>query len=328
MEIVHLMLVTLCAASCITVCQMAALFWDGELYVSRLRISLSLWLPAIITIRAYGKKNLDFVGSIAAFFVGAVMVLHSYAHVVAMITFFASSSALTKFRRARKKKYETNVTGGHQRNWKQVISNGGAATLFALLAFIGSEEDSVLGGERRLRLTKFGLERMLWYDLAIMGSIASAAGDTWASEIGAAVGTGDPRLITNLRTVPRGTNGAISFIGTIASVAGGASVGVAYWLTILLFSPYQSNASPQWILIVVCCLCGFVGSLLDSFVGATLQYSGYDSRTNCIVEKPAPSVQLICGRDILDNNGVNLISCLLSSLMAPLFAEFICTCFV
>jgi uncharacterized membrane protein len=42
--------------------------------------------------------------------------------------------------------------------------------------------------------------------------------------------TGDPILVTHLRRVPRGTNGAISLLGTAASVAGGAAIGLVFYL--------------------------------------------------------------------------------------------------
>jgi len=49
-----------------------------------------------------------------------------------------------------------------------------------------------------------------------MGSVASAAADTAASEIGV-TGKG-PYLITTLRPVPRGTNGGVTVRGEAAAV--------------------------------------------------------------------------------------------------------------
>lgn len=76
-----------------------------------------------------------------------------------------------------------------------------------MLACIGNE-DGLLGGERRLRMLDLkgrrDFERMVWYDLAILGSIACAAGDTWASEIGSVASLAEPRLITDFKRVPRG----------------------------------------------------------------------------------------------------------------------------
>lgn len=47
-----------------------------------------------------------------------------------------------------------------------------------------------------------------WYDLAIIGSLAFATGDTWASEVGTAIGSTNPVLISTLKRVPAG-NGAL-----------------------------------------------------------------------------------------------------------------------
>ena len=43
-----------------------------------------------------------------------------------------------------------------------------------------------------------------WLSVAILGAIACACGDTWASEIGSAYGPGTARLITSGRVVPAG----------------------------------------------------------------------------------------------------------------------------
>ena len=64
-----------------------------------------------------------------------------------------------------------------------------------------------------------------------IGSIAVATADTLASEIG--VVDKYPRLITNFKKVPPGTDGGISPIGTAAGIIGAGIIGVcAYFLGI------------------------------------------------------------------------------------------------
>ena len=43
-----------------------------------------------------------------------------------------------------------------------------------------------------------------WLVAAVLGAISCSCGDTFASEIGSAVGSWSPRLITNLQPVPKG----------------------------------------------------------------------------------------------------------------------------
>jgi len=50
----------------------------------------------------------------------------------------------------------------------------------------------------------------------------------------------------------------------------------AYYITLLLLSNenYVSSSPPQWPLVPIGGLLGVTGSIIDSFLGATLQYSG------------------------------------------------------
>ena len=119
--------------------------------------------------------------------------------------------------------------GGGQRTERQVLANGGIA---ALAALAGS-----------------------W--LAFAGALAAATADTWASEIGRHSRTA-PRLITNARPVPAGTDGGMTLLGTTGGIAGaGLIAGLSYGLG-------QRSAT-------AIAVAGVVGMLVDSLLGATVQ---------------------------------------------------------
>lgn len=144
--------------------------------------------------------------------------------------------------------------------------------------------------------------------------------DHLASELGSVLAQNNPRLITNpFRTVPVGTNGGMSLAGCVSSLLGGFLVGVSYVIGNLIFCRTDHLAHTSFInlqLIFYCTVFGFLGSLIDSLLGATLQFSGYDRERNVTVQKPSPSVEHISGRNLLSNNQVNIISSFLTSILA------------
>jgi uncharacterized membrane protein len=141
-----------------------------------------------------------------------------------------------------------------------------------------------------------------------------------ASELGSVLAKNNPRLLTNpFRTVPVGTNGGISLAGCLFSLVGGFIVGLSYIVgnTIFCRSEHLINTSMMNIqLLLYCTLFGLLGSLIDSILGATLQFSGYDRERNVTVQKPGPSIERISGRNILSNNQVNLLSSFFTSVIA------------
>jgi len=97
-----------------------------------------------------------------------------------------------------------------------------------------------------------------------LAALAEAAADTVSSEIGQVLG-GRPRMITTLRAVDPGTDGAVSIAGTLAGLIAAAIVaGAGSWAL-----------RGDWVLFTLSCAGAVFGLLFDSLLGATLEKRGW-----------------------------------------------------
>jgi uncharacterized protein (TIGR00297 family) len=227
--------------------------------------------------------------------------------------FFILSSKATKYKQDYKKNFEKDFKECGQRNWIQVLCNGGVGGFLAIFHLL-----EVGVGEYPIDFENFYYASIL--GVAIMSSFACVNGDTWASELGI-LSKSEPVLITSLKKVPRGTNGGISSWGLFVSLMGGTFIGAFYYLGTWIFVDKEVflNASIQYPVIFLGGIAGLLGSLLDSLLGATCQFSG-QTPEGYIVEEMEEKVIRISGRKLLNNHSVNFVSCLLTALIVPLFA--------
>jgi uncharacterized protein (TIGR00297 family) len=212
-----------------------------------LRLPLGILLGILISVLAWRAGSLSRSGAWAAAITGGLIFgLGGLPWAALLLTFFISSSALSKAFKSRKLQVSEKFSKGSQRDWGQVLANGGLGTLFVLIFTLSRAESAV--------------EAWIWF--AYAGAMATVNADTWATELGV-LNPRRPRLITSGRSVDPGTSGAVSLYGTLATIGGAALIG----LVGALFSPEGARL----LLIFASSLGGACGSLFDSLLGATVQ---------------------------------------------------------
>jgi len=211
------------------------------------RFLVGLGVNAAIALAAFLARSIDRFGALSAVAIGtAITAGLGLGGLALMIAFFVLGTAATKLGYRRKAARGIAQERGGARGWQNAWANGGVPAALALLA----------------GMAPLGLRDML--GIAYAASVATAAADTCSSEIGKAYGR-RTFLITTLRPVPPGTEGAVSLEGTLAGVAGAlvvAGVGVAAGLF-------------GWPAALVVAAAGFVGSLAESVLGTVAEKRGW-----------------------------------------------------
>ncbi|NWS99440.1 TMM19 protein, partial [Mionectes macconnelli] len=306
----------ICISLAFWIVSMTASTYYGTLRpISPWRWLFSVLVPLIIAAQGFKKKSLDHSGALGGLVVGFILTVANYSFFSSLFVFFVTSSKLTKWKKDIKKQIDSEYKEGGQRNWVQVFCNGGVPTELALLYMIENGP-----GEIPIDFSKEYTAS--WMCLSLLGALACSAGDTWASEIGSVMSKSKPRLITTWEQVPVGTNGAITLVGLLSSLLGGMSVGIAYFITQLIFVTDLEISAPQWPIIVFGAAAGLLGSIVDSYLGATMQYSGFDQNIGMVVNHQTKHSKHISGKPILDNNAVNLFSSVIIALVLPGMAWF------
>lgn len=259
---------------------------------------------ALLAYRGQRKKSLSKSGAVAGFVVAVLSWGSGPDFGLTLLFFYQTGSWLTKFGAKRKMALDANNTECGERGALQVLSCSAVATVLAVAYRVNARS---------------------WLLSSFVSFYACCAGDTWASEVGT-LATTPPRLITTLRPVPPGTNGGVTAAGFVASAAAGVSVGLFYASVAAIF-----RGGPQdfvrWGLLGLCA--GFVGSLADSLMGATLQRTRYDADKKRIVKDDdgdSERAVVICGRDILSNHTVNFLTATLTAAAGPFLDRAVTHC--
>ncbi|KAK1128156.1 hypothetical protein K0M31_003643 [Melipona bicolor] len=144
--------------------------FEDHLVVSPWRWLTAVLLPIFMAFWGLRRKSVDISGAILGLFVGFVLTLSSFSHVACLFAFLVSSTKATKFRATEKKKIEADFKEGGQRNWVQILCNGGMATQLALLYLL-----DVGNAEQPIDFDKY--YRSSWLSVGILGAFACCNGD-------------------------------------------------------------------------------------------------------------------------------------------------------
>lgn len=271
------------------------------------QLALGLTLAVIVALLAYRVHFLDRSGALAAALLGTVVFgLGGLTWAALLLVFFFTSSGLSRMFKRRKAALDEKFSKGSRRDAWQVAANGGVSGIFVLLHVL------------------FPAETWPW--LGFAGSLAAANADTWATELGV-LSRSQPVLISTGRRVEAGTSGGISPAGTLAALTGSALIavlGAGLWK---LAVPAAANASNGLFFARVAgiALAGLLGSLIDSYLGATIQ--AIYTCPSCQKETERHPVHL-CGTPTtylrgarwLDNDWVNILCTLSGGILAALLA--------
>jgi uncharacterized protein (TIGR00297 family) len=210
---------------------------------------------------AYALGMISPSGALGGLLVGATIYASLGPRGFAVLALFViGGSLLTRFGYGRKARAGAAQEHGGRRSARNALANCAVATLCAILAATGSEP----------------------FAAAFVASLGAAFADTAESEIGQLFSR-TPRLISTLQKVPPGTDGAVSFPGTLAGA--GAAV-----LTAVLGLTLGMLETPASALLVA--IAAFLGTLADSLIGALSPRAG-NELTNLLCSLVAALLALI-----------------------------------
>jgi uncharacterized protein (TIGR00297 family) len=206
-------------------------------------VLVALGVNAVVAGAAWLAQTVSASGALAGLGVGTIVwVGTGWRGYLLLVTFFVLGSLATKHRYSEKAARGIEEKGGGARGAKNALAKGAVAVACAVgHLFTGHP--------------------LFLYGFA--SAIATALSDTASSELGKVYGK-HPILITTLKRVPPGTEGAVSIEGTLFGIAASAVVAaLAVGLGLLEGEGVAGGA------IVIAA--AFVGTTFESYLGAAIQ---------------------------------------------------------
>lgn len=215
---------------------------------------------------AYYSKIADISAALSATLIGVLIIAFSNIYwFVLLLIFFILGGMFTKYKYKLKESMGIAEGKGGVRTYENVFSNSTAALVLAVAYGIYPQYSELI-------------------IFAYLGTVATAAGDTLASEIGTTAQQ-QPRMITTLKPVKTGIDGGVTLLGELSSIGGSAIIAI--------FAVAFSMVDGLYAALVITVLGGFLGTNIDSVLGAIFQ-----------------------SRGLLSNSGVNFVATFVGAMIS------------
>lgn len=229
------------------------------------RILMICLFALVLGVGAYYAKAADSDAVLSETFICLLVILFSGPGWFALLlAFYFLGGGFTRYGYEYKRRMGIAQSKGGVRGYKNVFSNSLVPLAMAIC---------------------YGIYGSQLFMLAFIGAVATANGDTLASEVGQTSRT-KPRMITTMEVTEAGVDGGVTPLGEVAALAGSIIIG-------LLAAAVGMSGSYG---LLAGSVSGFIGTNFDSLLGATLQRRGY-----------------------LSNNGVNLLATLFGAIVGAIF---------
>ncbi len=217
-------------------------------------IIIAATFPLIIGVASYKLNAADLSGALAGVLSGLLMILFGgIGWFALLLVFFFLGTIFTKYKYRYKVEIGTAQTNKGSRGYRNVFGN----CLFPLILVVG------FGAIGSFEIPYVGSVDRTIFIMGYLGAMATATADTLASEIGSTY-RGEPRLITTLKKVRPGTDGAVSPLGEVSALFGSVAIAVV--------AIAMGVAGPDvGVAFLLAVLGGFLGTNIDSVLGATFQ---------------------------------------------------------
>lgn len=183
------------------------IFEDFRYWVPPEKMLVALAFSLFLGAMAYRAKIADVSALLSAALLGVLIIVFSgLPWFLLLLTFFILGGGFTRYKYAYKESIGIAQAKDGIRSYENVFSNSTAALVLAVAYGVFPEQS-------------------LPIIYAYMGTVATATGDTLASEIGTTA-KGRPRMITTLKLSEPGADGAVSSLGELAAIFGSAIIGV------------------------------------------------------------------------------------------------------
>ena len=249
-------------------------------------VSLVIYLSVLAVIVAISlwRKWVTVSGAIAAFVLGLfILYIGGFTAFIILLFFFVAGSLMGKV----SKSFNLLEKKGDKRDVFQVLANGLPALIALLIFKFSSHKAAAL--------------------VAYSASLAEALADTWAGDIGR-LSRKDPVSIITRTKVPKGISGGVTSLGFMGAMLASLLIAMLY-VGCVDFNLVGGAFVIVW---------GFLGSVFDSILGATIQVQ-YRDGNGKLTEKgelDGKKLERVRGIPFVDNDMVNLLSGLFSMSFA------------